>query len=265
MKKGLKIAVLILFLGAVLFLLVAANKSTQNQILGEPNVFLTAQDGISLLTEKELKQEVYSAGLFQIGIKKSELNEAKIEAFINEMDEVLKAHVYTNIDNTWNIELTTRRPIARVMNISMNDFYINEDYHLTRLSPYSKPKVLPFTGMGQLFPSGMGYKKIINNDSLKTKYKLDQMYRISKYVCNDAFYNAQIVQVQYTKEDGFVLIPRVGEQVIIFGAALSDEMVVEKFKKLTIFYNDVIPYEGWNKYKSINLKFKNQIVAKKRK
>ncbi len=265
MKKGLKIAALVLFLGAVLYLLIASNKSAEEQILGPPAVFLTVQDGVSLLTEKELKQELYTAGLFRNGMKKADLNEAKIEAFINEMDEVLSAHVYMDIDNKWSIELTTRRPIARIMNSSMNDFYINADYHLTRLSPYTKPKVLPFTGMEHLFAAQMDYKKIINNDSLKTKYKLDQMYHISKYVCNDTFYNSQIVQVQYTKKDGFVLIPRVGKQKIIFGEALSDEMVEKKFKKLTVFYNDVIPYEGWNKYESINLKFENQIVAKKRK
>lgn len=265
MRKGFKIALLVLFLGTVLFLLVASNKSSKQQVLGEPNVFLTVQDGVSLLTENELKQELYSAGLFHVGTKKENLNESKIEAFINDLDEVLTAHVYTNIDTVWNIELTTRRPIARVMSKSLDDFYINADFQLSRLSPYSKPKVLPFTGVGTLFPSGTSYNKIINNDSLKTKYKLDQMYRISKYVCNDTFYNAQIVQVQYTKEDGFVLIPRVGGQRIIFGSAQSDEMVIEKFKKLTIFYDDVIPYEGWNKYESINLNFKNQIVAKKRK
>ena len=265
MKRVLRIIALILILLGVLMLLIASNKSSDEQILKEPKVFLTVQDGISLLTEKELKQEIYTAGLFQDGTKKSALRGAEIESFINGLDEVLTAHVYMDIGNTWNIEVITKRPIARVMNNKMNDFYINADYQLSRLSPYSKPKVLPFTGIDKLLPSGMTYEKIINNDSLKTKFKLDQMYRISKYVCNDTFYNAQIVQVQYTNEDGFVLIPRVGEQRIIFGSALSDEMVNEKFKKLTIFYDDVIPYEGWDKYESINLNFKNQIVAKKRK
>src|SRR5690554_2439196 len=133
-----------------------------------------------------------------------------------------------------------------------------------RLSPYAKPKILAFTGLEQLISVEMGYDEIINNDSLKTKSKMDQIYRISNYVCNDAFYDAQIVQVHYTKNDGFVLIPRVGDNKIIFGSANSDEMVSNKFEKLTTFYDEVIPYEGWDKYESINLKFKGQIVAKKK-
>ncbi|HEU0226151.1 MAG TPA: hypothetical protein VFQ86_00280, partial [Arachidicoccus soli] len=86
---------------------------------------------------------------------------------------------------------------------------------------------------------------------------------ISMYVCKDTFYNAQIEQVYYTDSTGFVLVPRVGEQKIIFGDAISDNMVKKKFKKLSIFYKDVIPFEGWEKYKTINLEFNDQIVATK--
>jgi cell division protein FtsQ len=39
--------------------------------------------------------------------------------------------------------------------------------------------------------------------------------------------------------------------------------VREKFEKLKIFYREAIPYEGWDKYEEINLKFKRQIVCKK--
>ena len=182
MKKGFKIATLVLFFGAVLFLLIASNKSAEQQILGPPTVFLTVQNGVSLLTEKELKQELYTAGLFRSGIKKADLNEAKIEAFINGMDEVLSAHVYTDIDNSWSIELTTRQPIARILNKTMNDFYINADYHLTRLSPYTKPKVLPFTGMEQLFPSRMDYKKIINNINWIRRIIFQSMFVMIRFI-----------------------------------------------------------------------------------
>lgn len=113
MKRILKIIAFIFILLAVLWLLIASNKKAGEQILGGPRIFLTVQDGISLLTEKELIQEIYSTGLFQNGIKKSELKESDIEAFINGLDEVLTAHVYTDIGNKWNIEVVTRRPMAR--------------------------------------------------------------------------------------------------------------------------------------------------------
>jgi cell division protein FtsQ len=56
------------------------------------------------------------------------------------------------------------------------------------------------------------------------------------------------------------LIPRVGNHTIILGN-VSD--LQEKFNKLMIFYKEAMPKVGWNKYKTLNLKYKNQIVCKK--
>ncbi|HTO37374.1 MAG TPA: hypothetical protein VL021_03040 [Brumimicrobium sp.] len=264
MKRILKIAFFIfLFIGTV-FILISANISTSKQVLTKPVIDLTVQDGISLLTETELLDELRVKQLIKEGMSKADVNLSEIENYVRNMNEVLTADVYMDLDTNWHIDVVTRRPVARVVTRGNKDFYIDNEFNLMKLSPYSKPRVLVFTGLESLLGTGFEYSKIINNDSLKTNLKLDQIYRISNYVCNDAFYDAQIVQVHYTKNDGFVLIPRVGDNKIIFGSANSDEMVSNKFEKLTTFYDEVIPYEGWDKYESINLKFKGQIVAKKK-
>ncbi|RFC54442.1 cell division protein FtsQ/DivIB [Brumimicrobium aurantiacum] len=264
MIRFLKIALLVFIFGGTVFLLIAANQKIAKQRLGAPIINLNVQDGVTLLTEEELLKELYTLHLFRDSMSKSELKIDEIENYIEGMNEVLTADVYMQLDNQWHIDVKTRRPIARIMGSGNVDFYIDNDYKLMRLSPYSKPKILAFTGLEEVMSTKTEYNDLINNDSLKTICKLDQIYRISKYVCNDAFYNAQIVQVHYTLNDGFVLIPRVGKHRIIFGEAESEQMVVDKFKKLTTFYDEVIPYEGWSKYESINLKFKDQIVAKKK-
>ena len=56
-------------------------------------------------------------------------------------------------------------------------------------------------------------------------------------------------------------MPKIGDQVIILG---DGENINKKFKKLEIFYKKAMPKEGWNSYKSINLKYKNQVVATKK-
>src|SRR5690554_7104289 len=91
------------------------------------------------------------------------------------MNEVLTADVYTNLDDQWHIDVKTRRPIARVIANGVDDFYIDNEFQLMRLSPYAKPKILAFTGLEQLISVEMGYDEIINNDSLKTKSKMDQI------------------------------------------------------------------------------------------
>lgn len=263
MKKVLKILLISFSLIGLAILLVAANKSIGKFYMEEPDIEMLAKGEVSLLTEEELLDELYRAGLFHEKTRKSELKTQEIEAYIKNMNEVESAEVYMELDNQWKIFVVTRRPIARVLLNDLKSFYIDDSSEPMWPSPYAKPRILTISGLEGIIGDNFKLSQLINNDSLKTKFMLNQSYRISNYVCNDAFYNAQIVQVHYTKEDGFILIPRIGGQKIIFGSAETDEEVNDKFQKLTTFYEEVVPYEGWNTYKIINLKFKDQIVAKK--
>src|SRR5690554_7461441 len=80
MKKILKIVVLVVIFGGTVFLLIAANQKVNQQSMKSPVIDLTVQDGISLLTEKELLNELYTLRLFRDGLKKNELKIQEIEA-----------------------------------------------------------------------------------------------------------------------------------------------------------------------------------------
>ena len=75
----------------------------------------------------------------------------------------------------------------------------------------------------------------------------------------DSFLMAMVEQVDITAQRNFEMIPKIGNQVIVFGNA---EDATEKFNKLRLFYKMVITKAGWNKYSEINLQYKNQVVAK---
>jgi cell division protein FtsQ len=69
-----------------------------------------------------------------------------------------------------------------------------------------------------------------------------------------------VEQIYVTPEKEFEIITRVGDQVILFGDTTA---MAGKFKKLEIFYSEALNRRGWNEYKSLNLKFRNQIICKK--
>jgi len=71
----------------------------------------------------------------------------------------------------------------------------------------------------------------------------------------------QIEQIYVTKNREYEFVPKVGRHIIIFGGI---ENMNEKFKKLLVFYHQGINNAGWNTYKSINLKFENQVVCSKK-
>jgi cell division protein FtsQ len=95
----------------------------------------------------------------------------------------------------------------------------------------------------------------------KENHGLKDAFELANTLLNDAFFNAQIEQVYFSNTREIVLSPKVGDHKILLGK-YND--IKEKLDKLVIFYKQALPYEGWNKYKSINLKFKNQVVCEKR-
>ena len=56
-------------------------------------------------------------------------------------------------------------------------------------------------------------------------------------------------------------MPRVGRQIIKLG---SLEGYATKLENLMLFYEQVVPETGWDRYSEINLEYSNQIVCKKR-
>jgi len=170
--------------------------------------------------------------------------------------------VYTKIGSSWKIDVDVRKPIARVFNKYDENFYLDEDGFIMKSSNLHTARVVVVTGYIKDRINSISVDKIINNDTLKSIRKIDDVYRISNYVCNDPLMQSLIGQIHLKKDGDFVLIPLVGGQKIIFGSAFTDEEVREKFKKLKIFYKEAIPYEGWDKYEEISLKYKKQIVCR---
>jgi cell division protein FtsQ len=264
MKKWLKIAFWVLFIVSVSITL-GLTKSTQaNTIANTPQILIHVDGEYTFLTEDDLLLRLKSDGLIYDNQIMQHLDVNKLEQFIANMPEVKSVDVFTDIGNNWNIELTLRKPIARIFNKKGESFYLDAEGKSLPTSPVHTARLLVFSGEIADDLSTDPVDQIINNDSLKSILSLDDVYRISNYVCNDPFLHALIGQVYVQKGGQILLIPLVGEQVIEFGKAETEKMVADKFSKLKVFYREAIPYEGWERYKSISLKYDNQIVCTKR-
>ena len=180
------------------------------------------------------------------------------------MSEIKSAKVFTKIGSKWTVEVEIRKPIARVFNKFGESFYLDDLGFTMAPSSLYTARVVVVTGDISDRISSKSVSEIINNGFLKSNRKLDDLFRISHYVCNDQLLQALIGQIHRKTNGDFVLIPQVGGQKIIFGTAHTDQEVSEKFRKLKVFYKEAIPYEGWNKYDEISLKYDKQIVCKKK-
>ncbi len=264
MNKWIKIVLWVTFSIAVVVLLFITQDALKNLPLKPPSVKISVHGENSFLTEQELKSRLERKNLIFVNQRVKDLDPEKVEHFIRSMEEVKNVAVYNYLDGSWDIEIELRKPIARIFNTSGQSYFLDADGHTISSSSEHTARVLVVTGMIPDGPGQESVNEIINNDSLKTIRKLDDVYRISNYVCNDPLMQSLIGQIHRENNGDFVLIPLVGGQKIIFGSAFSDQEVAEKFEKLKIFYKEAIPYEGWNKYSEISLKYDKQIVCKKK-
>lgn len=263
MRKWIKIIFWVLFAIAVVAGIFMSRDAQKNEISDKPQILIHIDGENAFLTEQEIETRLKRNGFIYPNQKFENLPMKKIEDYLKSMSEIKTCRVYQNIGKRWNIDIETRKPIARIFNLAGESFYLDDLGFTMATSPLYTARVVVFTGNIPDRAHSLPVEKIINNDTLKTKFFLDDIYRISKYVCNDPLLSVQIGQIHRENNGDFVLIPQVGSHTIIFGSANSDEEVAKKFKKLMVFYKEALPFEGWNKYDVINLKYEKQIVCKK--
>ncbi len=198
------------------------------------------------------------------GQKLSSINIALLEKIIDNNPFVADAEVFSSIDGKLNIEVLQRRPVVRVVNFSNESFYVDDEGVFMPLSEKYTARVplangYIFNRETELKIQDPDVKNI--NDSLSPASIMRDVYNVSLFVAQDDFWNAQIEQIYVNSNGDLELIPRVGRHSIILG---NGKDLKEKFDRLFLFYTDGLNKAGWDKYKTINLKFKDQVVCTKK-
>lgn len=181
------------------------------------------------------------------------INIHKIEKKLQSNPYIGFAKVYVEMDGVLHIEVKQRQPILRILNENGQDFYIDNDGLKMPVSSNFTANVLVATGhITEVFGSRV--------DTLHTQLARD-LYKTAQFIKKDTLWDSQIEQVVVDQKNDIELIPRVGNQRIILGNADSLE---KKMKNLLLFYKKAMPQVGWDTYRTINIKYTNQIVCERR-
>ncbi|WP_316817478.1 cell division protein FtsQ [Pedobacter nyackensis] len=189
-----------------------------------------------------------------IGRNLAGINLQHIEKSIIANPYIAYATVYADMNGVIQISVQQRQPVLRVINSAGQDYYIDSDGLKMPVSPNFTANVLAANGNIMEHFSG----KV---DTLITKLAVD-LYKVALYVKKDTLWDAQIEQLFVNNVKDIEMTPRLGNQRIILGSADSLET---KMRNLRVFYKKAMPKVGWNTYKTINVKYINQIVCEKNK
>ncbi|MDD3567699.1 MAG: hypothetical protein PHT92_04790 [Bacteroidales bacterium] len=199
-----------------------------------------------------------------IGIPLSMINTYEIEQQLRSMQAVKNAEVYKTLNGNISIDIEQRKPIVRIINGQGQSYYIDVEGKTLPLSSKFTSHVLVVNGnISEPFKvePNIDITKWDREGKGSESPLIARLFNFARFVTNDPFWRAQITQIYVDSPHNIELIPRVGPHTVILGSLDDYET---KLAKLKLFYERALPEEGWNKYKEINLKYKNQIVCTKR-
>ena len=173
----------------------------------------------------------------------------KIEDGLRKLQSIEDVAVYTNIEDNGVksfgalvVKIRQREPLFRVAGAS-KAFYMDKFGKVIDWTPRFTPRVLVVGG------------------TVSAEFARKKLLPLIAFIKGDKFLNAQIDQIYVNALGELSMVPRVGEQTILFGA--PDNFKI-KFRNLKALYTEGFKSGGWREYKTINLEYNNQIVCTKK-
>jgi cell division protein FtsQ len=187
-----------------------------------------------------------------VGRNIESINLHRLENRLRANPFIESAMVYADMDGVIRVEISQRQPVLRVINQFDQNYYIDQHGLKIPLSPNFTAKVIAANGY---------IEEVFGNkvDTLHTDLAR-QIFKTADFINRDSLWSAQIAQIYIDQDHQIELIPRVGNNRIMLGNADSLE---SKFANLLVFYKKAMPQVGWDRYKTINIKYANQVVGVK--
>ncbi len=171
---------------------------------------------------------------------KSVIDLYKLEEQVLENPYVEKVSLFITIDGKLNTFIKQREPIARILS-GNSSYYVDSQGIKVPISENFSARVPVISG--------------ISNENEVSKL----MVLLNKLV-NDDLLSKEIIGIEFKDQNEYIFTVRSGNYRINFGD-LTD--IEKKTKKLKAFYSKVFLDSTIHKYKTINIKYHNQVVGEK--
>ncbi len=246
-RKEIKIGVAVT---GVSFLIAFAERQHSGAVCKDIVVELNNTLENHFMDEAEILRLVESSNQSIRGTRIDRINLKEIEAKLKQDRHILDAELYGDLKGNLVVNVELRRPIARIIQEDAPDAYVAEDGTIMPVSEKFTSRVVLI--------SGPLVKKLLEAGDLnKTEEGLPLLEMLDLIQASD-FWRAQVAQLDIGDDGKITILPQVTGQRIEFGKA---ENIKTKFRKLMIFYKEILPQRGWTKYQRVNLEFEGQVIA----
>lgn len=170
-----------------------------------------------------------------------DVNIALLEESLEGLPFVARAEVYSSVECELRLDVYQHQAKARVLT-EEGSFYLNENGE-------SMPLHENYTARVPILSGDFDDESLIQAFDLLMKLQKDELLE------------AQIIEIRKKSDGNFILYPRIGDHIVLWGKA---DDTAAKMKKLNAFYTKIIKKTGLDYYEKIDLRFENQVVATKK-
>jgi cell division protein FtsQ len=172
----------------------------------------------------------------------------KMENLLAQSPWVENANVFVDNTNILQVRISEKQPIARLFFIDGRSCYLDSQMHILPLHAKFSARLPVFTGVTPFH----------TDITLKDSLVMVDIKAITMYLTKNAFWMANIDQVNINNQGNYDMVPKMGDYILNFGDGSDFE---NKFNRLEEFYRQVLQKKGWNYYSAINVGFSDQIIA----
>lgn len=240
----------LLIAAGVMVLLVAAVNTQSNKTCKGYSIKIKGKADQWFLDKKDIAALLIVQG----GVRGRAIKSFDLRRMENQLKNnvwVKDAELFFDNSHVLQVRIEERVPVARLFTVTGNSFYIDSSGERLPLSEKFSARLPVFTN----FPSERD--KLNGSDSVMVR----DIINISDYMLHDPFWMAQIAQVDVMPDHTFEMIPVVGNHTIQFGDGTDYD---KKFKRLLLFYQQVLSKAGMDIYQKLNVQYARQVVGVRR-
>ena len=218
-------------------------------------IIMPLPDGQILVTPEQLIEAIAESFVKPLdALSLNDIDIKRVENVLEAQAFVADADAFVDDDLQLNVIVTQRVPLLRIIAENGQNYYLDESGMRMPLSDNYTARVPVVTGQVALWS---------DNFMTDEHHQLYHLVQLARYLRQDDFLSALIEQIHVDESGEWVLAPKVGNQVIRLGV-YGETTATERLMRLKTFYREGLPYEGWGKYKSFDLRYDDQVVARKR-
>lgn len=230
---------LVLILGAVVFLYSFSSKRNETRKLTMADIEFSENENFITIDEVNKLLIQNFGGVNSIRKDKLDLN--NVEKRIDKNPMVDKAEIYTTVDGRLKAVIHQKKPVARVFN-GGSSYYVDYSGGEMPLSENYTARVPIVTGAVEAVD--------------KKKFTL-----LLRYIYDDPFLKKNITGMVIRPTGGISMTNRNYDYEIMFGRIVNVE---KKFNNYKAFFQNAVKDTLIGQYKTINLKFTQQVVCTKK-